>query len=442
MASFARHRTVRPARPGRVAAVCGVNGMDGGTKRGFFGWTVVWAAFALAVCGWGLGFYGPPIYLHVIHQTRGWPLGLVASAITVHYLAGALTVANLPGLHARWGLARVTRAGALALGLGIVGWSLAAAPWQLFVAALVSGLGWATLGAAAVNAIVAPWFGRGRPAALAWAYNGASVGGILMSPLWVLAIQAVGFPLAAMAIAAVVIVVLWVLAGRVLVHSPASLGQAPDGDGAAAAEAAAAAPDHAALPASALWRDRRFRTLAAATALGLFAQAGLLAHLFSLIVPALGEVRAGIAMAASTLAAVAGRTVLAWVMPRDADRRLIAAASYAVQVAGCGALLLSHGTDPWLIWSGVALFGLGIGNLVYLPPLIAQAEFARVDVPRVVALTVALGQALYAFAPAAFGLVREAAPAGTGPGDAPFVHGLAALVFLAAIAMLLAGRRT
>ena len=414
--------------------------MQDAGKRGFFGWTVVWGAFALAVCGWGLGFYGPPIYLHVIHETRGWPLGLVAAAVTTHYLAGALTVANLPALHLRWGLARVTRAGAVALALGVLGWSLANAAWQLFLAALVSGLGWATLGAAAVNAIVAPWFSRDRPKALAWAYNGASFGGILMSPLWVLAIQVAGFPLAAAIIAAVVIATLWFLAGRVFVHSPASLGQRPDGDGEAAAEAAAAAPAHAALPAAALWRDRRFITLAAATALGLFAQAGLLAHLFSLVVPALGEVRAGIAMAASTLAAVAGRTVLSWVMPAGADRRLIAAASYAVQVAGCGALLLSHGTDPWLIWTGVALFGLGIGNLVYLPPLIAQTEFARVDVPRVVALTAALGQGLYAFAPALFGLVRELAPAGAGAGDAPFVHGLAASVFAAAIVTLLAGR--
>ncbi|KAF0137442.1 MAG: major facilitator protein, partial [Xanthobacteraceae bacterium] len=90
---------------------------------------------------------------------------------------------------------------------------------------------------------------------------------------------------------------------------------------------------------------------------------------------------------------------------------------------------------------GVALFGLGIGNLVYLPPLIAQSEFARVDVPRVVALTVAVGQGLYAFAPALFGLARELSPGGAGPGDAPFVHALAAAFFLAAIVTLVAGRR-
>ena len=45
-----------------------------------------------------------------------------------------------------------------------------------------------------------------------------------------------------------------------------------------------------------------------------------------------------------------------------------------------------------------------------LPPLIAQAEFAKEDVSRVVSLNVAISQGTYAFAPAAFGLIREFAP--------------------------------
>jgi hypothetical protein len=37
----------------------------------------------------------------------------------------------------------------------------------------------------------------------------------------------------------------------------------------------------------------------------------------------------------------------------------------------------------------------------------AQVEFVKDDVQRVVPLIVAIGQATYAFAPAAFGLIRE-----------------------------------
>ena len=28
----------------------------------FYGWRVVGAAFVLAVFGWGMGFYGPPVF--------------------------------------------------------------------------------------------------------------------------------------------------------------------------------------------------------------------------------------------------------------------------------------------------------------------------------------------------------------------------------------------
>jgi len=160
----------------------------------FYGWRVVAAAFALAVFGWGLGFYGPPVYLHAVREARGWSLALISTAVTVHFLFGAVVVANLPKLYGRFGVPTVTKAGAIALATGVAGWALACEPWQLFVATLLSGGGWVTMSAAAINAIVAPWFVRTRPAALASAYNGSSVGGVGFSPLWVAAIGFLGFP--------------------------------------------------------------------------------------------------------------------------------------------------------------------------------------------------------------------------------------------------------
>ena len=181
-------------------------------KNGFYGWTVVAAAFVVAVFGWGVGFYGPPVFLDAVQKAHGWSLPLVSAAVTAHFLIGALAVANLPALHVRFGLAEVTKAGALSLALGVLGWALAAEPWQLLAATILSGAGWVALGAAAINAIVSPWFVRGRPAALAMAYNGASVGGVLFSPLWVAAIGWLGFAGAATVIGCVMIVVLWLVA--------------------------------------------------------------------------------------------------------------------------------------------------------------------------------------------------------------------------------------
>ena len=61
----------------------------------------------------------------------------------------------------------VTRAGGVAAAAGLLGWALASEPWQLFAATVASGLGWAATGAAAINAMVSPWFAAKRPAALA-----------------------------------------------------------------------------------------------------------------------------------------------------------------------------------------------------------------------------------------------------------------------------------
>jgi hypothetical protein len=348
-------------------------------------------------------------------------------------------------LHRRFGVAAVTKAGALALGLGVYGWAVATEPWQMFATLVLSGFGWAATGAAAINAIVAPWFVRRRPAALAMAYNGASVGGIVFSPLWVAAIGALGFPAAAAAIGAVMALTVWVLADLLFASTPQQMGLAPDGDASGPPPVPADGPA-APAPRSAarLSRDPRFLTLAAAMALGLFAQIGLIAHLFSLLVPAFGAQFAGLVMGTATAAAIAGRTLASALMPAGADRRLVAATSYAVQIAGSLAFILAGGANALLLMAGVVLFGAGIGNATSLPPLIAQVEFAEEDVPRVVALSVAISQATYAFAPAVFGLIRDFAPhvPGGNEGAAPYLFAAAVLVQTLAVAALVAGRRT
>src|ERR1700754_2292278 len=121
---------------------------------GFYGWRVVQAAFVLAMFGWGLGFFGMPIFLSTIREAHGWPLVLISAAISLHFLTGALVGANLPALHRRFGASAFTKAGVATMAAGLTMWSTATPPCPLFVPALSGGGGWATMSAAALNALV------------------------------------------------------------------------------------------------------------------------------------------------------------------------------------------------------------------------------------------------------------------------------------------------
>jgi cyanate permease len=100
----------------------------------------------------------------------------------------------------------------------------------------------------------------------------------------------------------------------------------------------------------------------------------------------------------------------------------------------CGVTLLAIGTAATTIVPGCILFGLGVGNLLTLPPLIAQREFPPETVSRVVALVTAVNQAVFAFAPAVLGVLREV----SGSYLIPFL--VAAGVQLVAACVVIVGR--
>ncbi|MFY9772647.1 MAG: hypothetical protein WAK04_20730 [Xanthobacteraceae bacterium] len=74
--------------------------------------------------------------------------------------------------------------------------------------------------------------------------------------------------------------------------------------------------------------------------------------------------------------------------------------------------------------------------------MIAQAEFSKEDVSRVVPLIVAIGQGTYAFAPAVFGFIRELAPrwGSASAGAAPWLFLVAALIQTLAVVAFFIGR--
>lgn len=112
----------------------------------FFGKTVLACTFILAMIGWGVGFYGPPIYMQAVMDRTGWPVAQVSAAVTLHFLSGPLVIANLPRLYARFGVPAITLLGCVVLGVGVNIWAQASQLWVLYAGAICSGIGLGDIG--------------------------------------------------------------------------------------------------------------------------------------------------------------------------------------------------------------------------------------------------------------------------------------------------------
>jgi len=183
---------------------------------------------------------------------------------------------------------------------------------------------------------------------------------VFFSPLWVALIDAIGFPAAALVVSAAMLVTLSVLAVFVLTRTPEGLNQAPDGAPFIAPVFPVGTPVETIAPSVPLrfFHDRAFLTLCIGMTLALFAQTGVVAHLVSVLAPALGRQGAGLAAGASGITAVVGRVAAGWRASGTSNWRAIASYSLVAQALGCGVLLVADGSGPALLIVGVVLFGL------------------------------------------------------------------------------------
>jgi hypothetical protein len=125
--------------------------------NGFFGWKVVWVAFLVAVFAWGVGFYGPSVFLLTLHATHGWSIFTISAAITVHFFFSAVIVTYLPEIHRRLGIDRGSARSSVAS--SSQGSGKEKLPRLLRICPCD-------------DAMVSRWFDRDRPKALRIAFNG------------------------------------------------------------------------------------------------------------------------------------------------------------------------------------------------------------------------------------------------------------------------------
>lgn len=377
-------------------------------------------AFSVGMLVWSLGLFGPAAILPYLQNERGWPVALISTAITAHFLTSALVVAVMPEIHRAIGLRGTIVAGAVAIYVGFIAWGTVPSSYLLFGAAIVSGCGLACASSTTINAIINVGFARDRAKALGTALNGTALGGVLLLPLLTFGGRTIGWiPTLTLLGATAIVILVWLSA--VLNAKSEVTGGAPS----------AVAPP---ISRSVLLRSPRFLSLALAFAVAIFVQVAIYSQLINHLRPMLGLDGATLAMTGCILLAITGRSAVAWNIG-EANRRVVAAVSFVMQAVGVLALALAPG--PVIALLGCVLFGLGLGNLPLLPPLIIQKEYDEQSFTVVISTVSAVNQIILAFGPMTFGLLYAASGAYT----LPFMIG-SALYAAAAIIVMLHARST
>ncbi|HLZ02948.1 MAG TPA: MFS transporter [Bradyrhizobium sp.] len=386
------------------------------------GWRIVAVCFLVATFGWAFGFYGQSVYLAELHRSHGWPASLVSGATSFFYLFGAAVVVFVAEAVKKFGPRNCLIAGTAATALSAIALGQVREPWQLYVANAVLAFGWAGMSLGMITNTLGLWFNAKRGMAISLALNGASFGGIAGVPLLVIAISHFGFSTAMMGAAlvmvALVVPTVLIFVGRPPLHVASAMTTAAD------------TPSSAQIRARAL-RDIGFLSVAIAFALVLFAQVGFIVHLITFLDPVIGRASATTAIALLTAMAVVGRVLFSTVIDR-LNQRLASALSFTSQAAAL-AVLINFRSEYALI-AACGVFGFSVGNLITLPSLIVQREFAAKSFGVLVSLQTAIAQVTYAFGPGVVGVLRDL----SGSYTLPF-YGCIALELTAAVLIMIRG---
>ena len=329
---------------------------------------MVAACFLIASMGWSLGLYGAGVYLHVLSETQGWPIGLISTAVTGFYLVSAFSSVFVGTAVNRFGPKAVVTFGACSMATGVASIGQVYLPWQAYFSFGVIGIGWVCLSSTAISTVLAPWFDKHQGRAISTALMGASVGGILGVPTLLFAIERLGLA-NAMLVAAAVCVALLLPVSRVLRSRPQDFGLLPDG---------AERSESPILRATSTWtrtaasKTVLLRSVVLAFGIGFMVQVGFLTHHIAFLAPHMGDGGASAVVSGTAIMAFLGRLILARYVD-GLNPRLIAGGVLCVGAFALG--FLAFATSPEMLVIGSFAYGLTIGNVTTLPSIIVRREF-------------------------------------------------------------------
>ncbi|MCZ6888142.1 MAG: MFS transporter [Gammaproteobacteria bacterium] len=357
-------------------------------------WWLVAGLFVVLMISSGFGFYNLSVYMNALSQERGFAVADLSGAIGMLFIVSGIAGVGVARLIAVYDVRWVMVGGAVIGGAALSLIGSAQEIWQIWVLYALFGIGISGVSLIPGTTIVTRFFpGAGRSVALSITSTGLSAGGVVLTPACAAAVHAFGLES----------VMPWFGAVFFLGVAPVALFMVrswPDGPS-AAARVPSGTP---ALALRALLMSRFFLGSTCAYILLMGAQVGGIAHLFNHVDKVSGHVVASSCISLLAMSSIVGRLV-GGVVATWFPLRAFILLNTAGQCAGL--LVLAYASGDLAMLVGAAIFGVTVGNLLMLQPLLMAESYGVHNYARVYSIAYGLTALGVASGPLGMGILHD-----------------------------------
>jgi MFS family permease len=362
------------------------------SRRIFYGWWVVGAAFLNLFFVVGIIFYGFPVFYASFVES----LGFTRAQVTQGFFLGFLIIGLPSGLLAGAIVDRVGARWAIVTGAGLVGISLLLMGrmtklWEYEALCILEVVGYVLAGPLANQVLVARWFRARRGRAMGIAYLGLGAGGVVAPLLSNYLIRTYGWRHALEIVALLLMAVLFPVGIWITRSTPEESGLAPDGVAMQNSDAAAIKADSSGV--SEAVQTKNFWLILAGSTLAIGAIGGVIQHLILYLKDQGYTATVASRFSTGLLAAsLAGRVLVGYAVDHVRKKNAMALFYFLI---GASVLSLGMAKQPGAAWTFAIIFGFSMGADYMLVPLVTAECFGTAALGKLLALIImgySLGQ--------------------------------------------------
>jgi MFS family permease len=377
----------------------------------FYGWWIVLGCTAILFVSSGIGFYGHGVILDPLRERYGWSKGIISSAVTLYFFTSGVMGMLMGRFIDRYGPKPVLILGSATMGIGFLLLSRVTQLWQFYAVYLLLAVGWSGTSLIPVGTLIANWFIHKRGLAMSLTMTGLSLGGMVLVPLAAYLVFHWGLRVTLPILGSFYLLVVIPIAIWVVIQRPADVGQFPDGSRPATTSGGMPVGRTRYASQWRVWsraealRTAAFWSIVTAFMLALSGQIAFLVHQVSFLGETLGPKGAALAVSVTAGASIIGRLFLGSIADRS-DKRLLAMVCFFIQA---GAVLsMAYFRSVGVLYLGTLAFGLTMGGIVMLQPLLIGECFGLVSFGTITGLAGLFSVSGAAFGPVIAGLIYDA----------------------------------